>query len=67
MPSLRAGPARPDLLGCTQGPIRPSTPCELPLENSREPSAPKSGAKAKQRDDYDKFVEEMGDILGPSS
>lgn len=61
-----AGPTRPDLLDALKdqfGLIPPAAPAE----NSRGPSAPKSEAKAKQRDDYDKFVEEMGDILGPSS
>ncbi|GLB35772.1 putative WW domain binding protein 11 [Lyophyllum shimeji] len=52
------GPARPDLLSALKdqfGPAPSATPS----------NAQKKGEKRK--DDYEKFMEEMGDILGPTS
>ncbi|KAK0208665.1 hypothetical protein DFS33DRAFT_1380168 [Desarmillaria ectypa] len=53
--------ARPDLLSALKGQFGPA-----PTNNP--PAAPTSKGKSvvtKTKDDYEKFVEEMGDILGP--
>lgn len=51
----RASAPRPDLLGTLKSQLGPG------LGKGGETSAP---AKPKPKDDYDKFMEEMGDILG---
>lgn len=48
---VQAGPARPDLVSALKNQFGP-----VPTKTAKEP-VPKS--------DYDKFMEEMGDILGP--
>ncbi|KAG6919052.1 hypothetical protein DXG01_009762 [Tephrocybe rancida] len=50
-------PARPDLLSTLKNQFGPAPP----------PTVPSGVAKKveKKKDDYDKFMEEMGDILGP--
>ncbi|KAG6873831.1 hypothetical protein C0995_010443 [Termitomyces sp. Mi166 len=53
-----AGPARPDLLSTLQSKFGPAPP--LPV-----PSVSTTKKAEKKKDDYDKFMEEMGDILGP--
>lgn len=50
--NAEVGPARPDLLGALKNQFG-SKPVEKP-----KPSTP-------QQSDYDKFMAEMGDILGP--
>ncbi|KAG6897954.1 hypothetical protein C0992_008344 [Termitomyces sp. T32_za158] len=52
------GPARPDLLGTLQTKFG-SAPSPL------APSVSTAKKAEKKRDGYDKFMEEMGDILGP--
>lgn len=55
-------PVRPDLLGSLKGKF--GTPPGVPgkVVPHKETQAAKEG---KQKDDYDKFVESMADILGP--
>lgn len=54
--------ARPDLLSTLKGQFGPA-----PTVASRVPATSgKAKAEAKKKDDYEKFVEEMGDILGSS-
>ena len=78
-PSLDAGSAestldnlglkqKPDLVGSLKekfgsGPAGAITPKEV--ENQTEKIA--ANLKVKPKDDYEKFMLEMGDILGPSS
>ena len=59
-----AGPApaaRPDLLSTLQDKF--GAP---PAKKAKEDVEGKKASAAKPKDDYDKFLEEMGDILGPS-
>jgi len=62
------GPARPDLLSALKdqfGPV-PAAPASVPSRGSSgNKVGPSTGPKG--TDDYAKFVEEMSDILGPSS
>lgn len=57
-----AGPARPDLLSTLKDQFGPTPP----VTSQARGSAPPSKSTPKGKDDYAKFVEEMGDILGPS-
>ncbi|KAJ7455914.1 mRNA biogenesis factor-domain-containing protein [Mycena galericulata] len=52
-------PVRPDLLGSLKGKF--GTPPAAPAKVAKTPAV----KDAKQKDDYDKFVESMADILGP--
>lgn len=52
--------ARPDLLSVLKGQFGPA-PTEGAVESG------KSKQEAKKKDDYEKFVEEMGDLLGPKA
>jgi hypothetical protein len=63
-----AGPPRPDLLNALKdqfgsAPAAPAPATSRGLTGNK--TVPSAGPKGK--DDYAKFVEEMGDILGPSS
>ncbi|KAG6846101.1 hypothetical protein H0H87_006465 [Tephrocybe sp. NHM501043] len=53
-----AGPARPDLLSALKSQFGPAPPVTAPSSTT--------GKKTGKKDDYDKFMEEMGDILGPT-
>lgn len=48
---VEAGPARPDLVST--------------LKNRFGPAPPKANKEPAPKSDYDKFMEEMGDIIGP--
>ncbi|RDB28692.1 Protein saf1 [Hypsizygus marmoreus] len=54
-----AGPARPDLLSALKDRFGPVPPAASPARK-------KAKTEEKKKDDYTKFVEEMGDILGPT-
>jgi len=61
------GPAKPDLLRALKdqfGPAPVAAPATSQKSSGNE-AGPSAGLKGK--DDYAKFVEGMGDILGPSS
>ncbi|KAG6842420.1 hypothetical protein C0991_007550 [Blastosporella zonata] len=53
-----AGPARPDLLSTLKSHFGPTPPSLLP-------TGPTTKKIEKKKDDYEKFMEEMGGILGP--
>lgn len=53
------GPARPDLLSALKDQFGPAARPTAPAPRGSVP-------KSKGKDDYAKFVEEMGDFLGPS-
>ncbi|KAJ7606822.1 mRNA biogenesis factor-domain-containing protein [Roridomyces roridus] len=55
-----SGPVRPDLLGTLKGKFGLPPPAPVPAANAKEAQT------GKPRDDYDKFVESMADILGPA-
>lgn len=54
-------PARPDLLSALK---RQFGPAPVPAPAASKDNEPK--AKKVKNNDYEKFVEEMGDILGPT-
>ncbi|KAI0937183.1 hypothetical protein AcV5_005142 [Taiwanofungus camphoratus] len=56
---------RPDLLSTLKGQFGPAVGATS--GPSKKPEANTNGARAKPKDDYEKFVEEMGDILGPKA
>jgi hypothetical protein len=56
---------RPDLLGILKNQFGPVPNTEGGLTNSK--GGTRGAVVAKSKDDYDKFVEEMGDILGSTS
>ncbi|KAJ4485693.1 mRNA biogenesis factor-domain-containing protein [Lentinula aciculospora] len=60
--SITAGPARPDLLSTLRnqfGPAPSVTKSEQPMKKSKLETSQK-------KDEYERFVEEIGDILNPS-
>ncbi|KAG7452198.1 uncharacterized protein BT62DRAFT_926409 [Guyanagaster necrorhizus] len=58
--------ARPDLLSALKGQFGPAPTDPNPNPNPPAASSSKEKSTAtKTKDDYEKFVEEMGDILGP--
>lgn len=58
-----AGPSKPDLLSALKDQFGPVPP--VPSASTRaSTTVGKGGPKGK--DDYAKFIDEMGDILGPS-
>lgn len=57
------GPARPDLLSALKSRFGPAPPVSNPMA-TKEKTEPK--LKKVKNNDYEKFVEEMGDILGPT-
>jgi hypothetical protein len=65
--SKPAGPTRPDLLSALKGQFGPAPIVPAPT-TSQGPKGTKIGQSTapKGKDDYAKFLEEMGDILGPS-
>jgi hypothetical protein len=68
LPEAAVGPARPDLLSALKDQFGPAPAAPAPV-TSRGSSVNKAGSSTgpKGKDDYAKFVEEMSDILGPSS
>ena len=56
--------ARPDLLSALKGQFGSAPAAPTPATSAGNKAVPSTGPKGK--DDYAKFVEEMGDILGPS-
>jgi hypothetical protein len=59
------GPARPDLLSALKDQFGSAPAVPAPTNSRGNKAAPSAAPKGK--DDYAKFVEEMGDILGSSS
>ncbi|EMD41868.1 hypothetical protein CERSUDRAFT_110427 [Gelatoporia subvermispora B] len=60
---VSAPAARPDLLSAVKGQLGSATGMTGPAK----PDAAIGETKAKSKDDYEKFLDEMGDILGPAA
>ncbi|KAF7337720.1 Protein saf1 [Mycena sanguinolenta] len=58
-------PARPDLLGSLKGKFGPPPTANTPAAATGKVNAKETQAAKDAKDDYDKFVESMADILGP--
>ncbi|KAJ6611478.1 WW domain binding protein 11-domain-containing protein [Mycena sp. CBHHK59/15] len=58
-------PARPDLLGSLKGKFGAPPVASAATGKVSKTKDVQAAKEAKQKDDYDKFIESMGDILGP--
>lgn len=63
---VTAGPVRPDLLSTLRDQFGPA-PAPAGGGSAANRNVGNKSEAAKKKDDYEKFVEEMGDMLGPTS